>query len=60
MLPKSLKKTYNCAKIIATKMRFCKECMDTRTCNRCNSQVNENKEFEAILNELKRQPPNNF
>ena len=27
-------------------------------CVICNNQVNENKEFEANLNELKRHPPN--
>ena len=27
-------------------------------CNKCNNQINENKEFEAILNLLKREKPN--
>ena len=27
-------------------------------CNKCNNQINENKEFEAILNEIKRHPSN--
>ena len=27
-------------------------------CDRCNNQVNENKKFEANLNELKRHKPN--
>ena len=30
------------------------------TCNRCKSQVNENKEIEGNLNLLKRQAPNQF
>ena len=29
-------------------------------CNNCNIQINENKEFEANLNELKRNAPNEF
>ena len=41
-------------------MRFCNECNDEEMCNKCNNQINENKEFEANLNKLKRQPPNDF
>ena len=41
-------------------MRFCNECNDNKMCIKCNNQINENKEFEANLNELKRQPPNEF
>ena len=29
-------------------------------CNKCNNQINGNKEFEANLNKLKRHPPNEF
>ena len=29
-------------------------------CTTCNIQINENKEFEANLNEIKRHPPNEF
>ena len=41
-------------------MRFCNECNVKKVCNKCNNQINENKEFEANLNELKRHPPNDF
>ena len=41
-------------------MRFCNECNDKKMCNKCNNQSNENKEFEANLNELKRHPANDF
>ena len=41
-------------------MRFCNECNVEKVCNKCNNQINENKEFEASLNELKRHPPNEF
>ena len=33
-------------------MRFCIECNDKNVCNKCNNQINENKEFEANLNEI--------
>ena len=38
-------------------MRFCKKCNDMKMCDICNNQINENKEFEANLNELKRYKP---
>ena len=41
-------------------MRFCIECDDKKLCNKCSNQVNENKEFEANLNEIKRHPANEF
>ena len=31
-----------------------------KMCKKCNNQINENKEFEANLNELKRNAPNEF
>ena len=31
-----------------------------KKCDKCNIQVNENKEFEANINELKRHPPKEF
>ena len=60
MLPRSWKKSFDSGIIIPTKMRFCNECNDKEICNKCNIQINENKEFEASLNELKRHPPNDF
>ena len=41
-------------------MRFCDECNDKIICDRCNNQIDEIKEFETNLNELKRQVPNQF
>ena len=41
-------------------MRFCNECNDKKMCSICYNQINENKECEANLNELKRHPPNEF
>ena len=36
-------------------MRFCNESNVKRLCNNCNLIVNENKQFEAILNISKRE-----
>ena len=60
MLPRSWKKSFDNGIIIPAKMRFCNECNVKRVCNKCKNQINENKEFEANLNELKRHPPNDF
>ena len=39
-------------------MRLCKKRNDIKMCDICNNQINENKEFEANLNLLKRDKPN--
>ena len=41
-------------------MRFCIECNDKNLCDECIIQYNKKKDFEAILNELKRQAPIDF
>ena len=41
-------------------MRQCSECKDGILCTTCNNKINENKEFEANSNLLKRKTPNNF
>ena len=60
LLPKSWKKSFDSGINIPTKMRFSNDCNDEKMCNKCNIQINENKEFEANLNELKRHSPNQF
>ena len=60
MLPRSWKKSFNNGVIIPTKMRQCNECKDEISCVTCNNRNNENKEFEAKLNLLKRKAPNEF
>ena len=47
MLPRSWKKSFNNGIIIPTKKRRCDICNDKLLCEKCNNQVNENKEFEA-------------
>ena len=58
MLPRSWKKSFNNGVIIPTKMRQCNACKDGVLCVTCNNKINENKEFEATLNLLKRKAPN--
>ena len=60
LLPKSWKKSFDSGIIIPTKKRFCNECNDKKMRGKCNFQINENKEFEAILNEIERHPLNEF
>ena len=58
MLPRSWKKSFDNGVIIPKKMRFCNKCNDIKMSDKCNNQINENKEFEANLNELRRHPRN--
>ena len=51
------KKLFDSGVIIPTKLRFYNECNDSKMCDKCNFQINEKKEFEANLNELKKHPP---
>ena len=60
LLPKSWKKSFNSGINKPTKMRFCNECNDERTCKICNMIVKEKKGFEANLNILKREAANEF
>ena len=58
MLPRSWKESFDSGIIIPTRSRFCNKSNVKKMCNKCNNQINENKEFSANLNELKREPPN--
>ena len=60
VLSRSWKKSFSNGIVIPTKMRLCNECNDKILCDECNNQVNENIELEANLNDLKREPPNQF
>ena len=60
MLPRSWRKSFDSGIIIPAKMKLCDEYNDNKMCDKCNNLINENKEFEVSLNELKRQPPNDF
>ena len=41
-------------------MRICNEGNDEKLCGYCNIQMKENKQFEVILNLLKRNAQNDF
>ena len=43
--------------VIRHKMRDCNKCRKDVLCIECDKIVNQNKEFSANLNELKRQAP---
>ena len=60
MLPRCWKKSFNNGVIIPIKMRQCNACKGGILCIMCNYQINENKEFQANLNLLKRETPNQF
>ena len=46
--------------VIPQKMRNCNICTKNILCDGCDKLVNQNKEFSANVNDLKRQPPNDF
>ena len=60
MLPRFWEKSFNNGVVIPVKTRRCNNCNGEILYNECNNQINENKEFEASLNELKRHAPNQF
>ena len=41
-------------------MKNCSDCTKNILCDNCDELVNQNREFSANLNELKREPPNEF
>ena len=59
-VPLSWKKSSSQGVVIPHKMRNCNNCTKDILCDDCDKLVNQNKEFSANLNEVKRQPPNDF
>ena len=59
-VPLSWKKSFSQGVVIPHKMRNCSDCKKDVLCEICDNLVNQKKEFSANLNELKRQPPNDF
>ena len=59
-VPLSWKKGFSHGVIIPHKMRICDKCAKCILSDGCDKLVNQNKEFFANLNELKRQAPNEF
>ena len=59
-VPLSWKKSFGQGVVIPHKMRYCTNCKEDILCDNCDKLVNQNKEFSANLNELKREKPNDF
>ena len=59
-VPLSGKKSFSMGVVIPQKMRNCNKCSKDQLCDDCDKLVNQNKEFSANLNELKREKPNDF
>ena len=56
-VPFSWKKSFSQGVVISHKMRNCNKCTKDILCDSCDILVNQNKEFSANLNELKREKP---
>ena len=59
-VPLSWKKSFSMGVVIPQNLRKCKECDMDSLCDVCDNLVNQNKEFSAHLNEIKRQALNEF
>ena len=59
-VPLSWKKLFSQGVVIAHKMKNCDECKKDVLCVDCDNLVNQRKEFSANINELKREPLNEF
>ena len=57
-VPLSWKKSFSQGVVIPHKKRNCNKCTKEYLCDDCDKLVNQNKTFSAILNELKREKPN--
>ena len=59
-VPLSWKESFSQGVLIPHKMRNCTNCKKDSLCDECDKLVNQRKNFSANLNELKREPPNEF
>ena len=57
-VPLSWKESISQGVVIPHKMKICSKCSKDQLCDDCDKLVNQNKEFSANLNELKREKPN--
>ena len=57
-VPLCWKKSFSQGVVIPHKMRNCNKCSKDQLCDHCDKLFNQNKDFSANLNELKRLPPN--
>ena len=56
----SWKRSFSQGVVIPHKMKSCSECRKDIICESCDKLVNQRKNFSVNLNELKREPPNEF
>ena len=56
----SWKKSFSMVVVIPHKLRNCNKCTKDILCGDCYKLVNQNEDFSANLNEIKRQPLNEF
>ena len=56
----SWKKSFSMGVVIPHEKKNCSECKYDSLCDRCDKLVGQRREFSANLNEMKRQPPNEF
>ena len=59
-VPLSWKKSFSQGVVIPHKMRNCTNCKKDIQGDNCDKLVNRRNEFSAKLNEMKREPPNEF
>ena len=59
-VPLSWKKKFSQGVVISHKMKNCSDCKKDTLCESCDNLINQKKDFSGNLNELKRQPPNEF
>ena len=59
-VPLSWKKPFSQGVVIPNKMKNCSDCTKDTLCDKSDKIVNQNKQFSAKLNELKRECSNEF
>ena len=59
-VPLNWKKSFFMGVVIPHNIKNCSECKTDFPCEGCDKMVKQKKEFSANLNEMKRQPPNEF
>ena len=56
----SWKKSFSQGVAIPHKIKICNKCTKDLLCENCDKLINQDKVFSAKLNELNREPPNEF
>ena len=56
----SWKKSFSQGAVIPHKMKSCGDCKKDTLCDNCDKLLNQTIKFSDNINEMKRQPPNEF